>query len=480
MSPAPLNERLMPVEMTVDELARAVGGKILCGAGKTFSGIGTDTRQDLQGRLFVPLSGANFDAHDFLLKAVEAGARVLLIHKNAGALNGVMGEIAVVEVSDTLSAFQALARYWRRKMKARVIGITGSNGKTTTKEFAAAILSESKATYWSQKSFNNHWGVPMSLLSIEPKHECALIEMGMNHPGELKDLCAIAEPDTVVVTMVGASHLEGVGSLEGVAKAKEEIYENAPAQARRIFNLDNPYTFAMYEKSKKIRPHAAVLTFSRTQAADVRLRVAEHGLDFLEVEGSIAGVAGRCRVPVFGAHNVVNLMAASAIALAAGCDAAAVWRAMPRCRNTWGRGQWMTSPQGAKILFDAYNANPESMGALVANLRTMKRTGGLFAVLGEMKELGAHSRAEHEKLGRAVAALNCDGVWFVGNYGGDFQKGIQSAGFSNALIISDKYQESEANEFASRFGPGDIVVVKGSRGVALERVLQAWGIDLKH
>ena len=475
-----MSEGLMPVRMTVRDFSQAVQGRVLCGdLDMCFSGISTDTREDLTGKLFVPFAGENHDAHDFLEQAVKKGANVILLHRNSEALKSYHHQITVVEVADTLQAFQRLATFWRRKMQATIIGITGSNGKTTTKEFAAKILAEKFSVYWSQKSFNNHWGVPISLLSVQAQHQCALIEMGMNHLGELKTLCEIAEPDVAIVTFVGASHLEGLGSVEGVARGKEEIYEHSPRGSCRIYNLDNAYTLQMYEKAIKTTGTGRILRFSQLDSsADVMLKINTHGPEFIEVSGTIGGVSGQTRIPVFGAHNIVNVMAASAIALAVGMDGAEIWATLPRCRNAWGRGQWLQLAVGAKVLFDGYNANPESMKALIGNFSSLKGNHRKFAVIGEMKELGAHSQEEHRKLGVQMGSVDWQGIWFVGNFSAAFRAGLISSGFKEKLLISDAYEESLALEFASMLEGEDIVAVKGSRGVALEKVLRAWGLQL--
>lgn len=471
----------------LDELIFATGARALSrGRADSVRGVGTDTRIDLSGQAFFALKGESFDANDFLSKAAEAKAAAVVTHKpsEAEALARASGnEVAVLLVDDTLLALQALGLHWRRKMNAQILGVTGTNGKTTTKEFAAAILSTKFKTQWSRGSFNNHWGVPISLLSIDPSHEVAMIEMGMNHPGELTDLVRIAEPDVVGCTMVGRGHLEGMGTIEGVARGKAEIYERASPRALFIFNVDNEHTHRMMEQAIARDPKRRMLRFGgprdpgdarALEPLDVCLRVERATEESLVVSGHIAGVAGRAEAPVFGAHNVVNLMAASCYALAAGMSASDIWAALPQCRSVWGRNQWVNLEGGPRALFDAYNANPESVRAAVENFAHLSIRGRKFAVLGEMREMGEHAAEVHEELGRLAGAAGFEAIAFVGPSGAAFEAGVRAAGFKNSLMIADTYEFDLAQQMKPMLHPDDIILFKASRGVRLEKVLQGF------
>ncbi|MGE0762614.1 MAG: UDP-N-acetylmuramoyl-tripeptide--D-alanyl-D-alanine ligase [Bdellovibrionales bacterium] len=437
-----------------------------------FSGIGTDTRKSLAGQLFVALKGDRFDAHDFLPAAIEAGASGLLVHQDIKHLK-VPAAVVVIRVSDTLHALQSLAHAWRRRCGFKVVGITGSNGKTSTKEFTRTILENHFKVHASQGSFNNHWGVPISLLAASPEDEVVVQEMGMNHSGELTELTRIAQPDISVVTMVGRSHIGEVGSQEAVADAKEELYLTAP-QAIQIFNLDNHWTIPMLQRARQRRQAKRIMTFSSFREADVQMRV-ERLADFaLEISGKIGGREGRATVSVVGRHNVVNLMAAASIAYALGMKAEEIWREMPRCRGAWGRNQVVDLKSGAKVLFDGYNANPESMTALLKNLFEIEVSGQKVVVLGEMMELGHESAKAHREIGELVARSGFDVVWFMGPHKADFQAGMEAEGFSKTFFVSDGYEESLARKVGSMLNPSDIAVVKGSRAMKMEQVLQQW------
>jgi UDP-N-acetylmuramoyl-tripeptide--D-alanyl-D-alanine ligase len=466
----------MKWNLTLEELVAATEAKVVSQVERNFDGIGTDTRADLSAKVFFALKGDAFDAHDFLEAAQKAKAGALVVHRlpPEPSLSALKAKVTIVQVGDTLKSLQDLGNFWRKKMKARILGITGTNGKTTTKEFTAAILETKFKVQYSKGSFNNHWGVPISLLSIQPDHEIAVIEMGMNHPGELKDLSAIVEADAVVCTMVGRGHLEGVGSIEGVAKAKSEIYEYAQKAATFIFNMDNEHTRAMEKKFSQGKPRERVLRFSERGSwpdVDVQLEVVTAEAEALHIKGQIQGQAGETTVPVFGKHNITNLMTAACFGLLSGMSPDELWRALPKCHTVWGRNQWVNLESGAKALFDAYNANPESMRAAVENFSTLKSEGRKIGVFGEMRELGNHAPELHRELGRAVGRAGFDEVLFVGPSQADFATGLKESGFSKNPVLSASYEQNLATKALPMLDPRDIVLIKGSRGMQLEKAL---------
>lgn len=469
--------------LSIGELISATNGQAISQINSHFKGVGTDTRADLKEKLFVALRGDAHDAHNYLDKAVQAGAGALLVDKLDPKFENLKDKVTIVQVPDTLKAFQALGKFWRHKMNLKVIGITGSNGKTTTKEFTAAILSTKFKTHYSKGSFNNHWGVPISLLEIQPDDEIAVIEMGMNDFREIETLVQIADPDIVVVTMVGQTQGGKLGGIEGIAKAKEEIYRFAPSNALHIYNLDNKYTLAMYEKAKSAGKKG-LLTFSSSDAAadfaDVHLKLVHSDETSIMVEGKIGGVQGRTRVPVFGSHNVNNLMAASTLAFASGMSGFEIWAALPNCKTGWGRNQWVQTKSGARVLFDAYNASPDSMRAALTNFAQLPKVGRKFAVLGEMRELGEQTVPAHLELAREVAKVGFDEVVFVGPTREQFAAELKRSGFSNKLVISESCEHFLASEKLPVLNQGDIALMKGSRGIKLESLLEQWQpVDFK-
>jgi UDP-N-acetylmuramoyl-tripeptide--D-alanyl-D-alanine ligase len=479
-------------QMILEDLVAGSEGKVLSQNERVFKGVGTDTRADLKGKIFIALKGDAFDAHDFLVEAADAGAAALLVHRLPDSVKALLNRVTVIEVADTLKSLQSLGNFWRGKLgreaksrggSLKILGITGTNGKTTTKEFAAAIIGSKFRVQYSKGSFNNHWGVPISLLSIDSSHEVALIEMGMNHPGELKELVAIAEPDAVMVTMVGRGHLEGVGSIEGVAKAKSEIYQYSSANATRIFNLENEQTRQMREKFSSQN----IICFTgfehakksgqlptREGKVDIALEVSSSTSEALHLRGEIRGVKGEADVPVFGSHNVTNLMAAAALGLVCGMTPAEIWSAFPLSKMAWGRNQWVDLKSGARVLFDAYNANPESMRAAIDNFAHLSAPSGgrKFAVLAEMRELGEQTPALHRELGERAALAGFAAIAFIGPSGASFKAGLESGGFLKNLFISDTYENALAAQMLPVLNPNDIVLMKGSRGMQLEKALK--------
>lgn len=441
-----------------------------------FSGIGTDTRSDLKGQLFIALKGEAFDAHNFLDKAVEQGATGLLVHDRSVVTAGLKEKATVFLVEDTLKALQELGNWARHQTRAKIIGITGSNGKTTTKEFAAAVLSSVFDVHFNKGSFNNHWGVPFTLLQTPVNKDVAIVEMGMNHAGELTELSRIVEPDVVVCTMVGRAHMEFFGTIEKVAEAKEEIYLSAPKNAKLIFNLDNAQTFRMYEKAIKGRDEKSVITFSETKTADVQLEITEVTLSSLTIEGEISGVQCQAKVDVFGVQNLTNLMAAAAIGLASGMTADQVWAGLPRCRTIWGRNQVLESTVGAKVIFDAYNANPDSMKALIENMKRVKVAGKKIGVFGQMREMGELSASLHHELGQWVGAADFAEVFFIGADCEAFKRGVQESSYRGNLNVEVDFTDGIGTQLRESLAAGDLICLKASRGTKLERFVPYAGV----
>lgn len=452
------------------DILNVIGGRTLNEKDAVFETIGTDTRQNLTGQLFIALKGDAFDAHQFLVKAVEQGAAGVLIHELPEDQKWILNKTTIIKVDDTLKALQDISSWVRYQYRGKVLALTGSNGKTSTKEFLAQILSNYKKVHWSQGSFNNHWGVPFSLLGLEKEHDLAIIEMGMNHAGEIQRLVEIAEPDVVVCTMVGRAHIEFFGTQEKIAEAKQEIYTHSKPDSVAIFNLDNYYTRKMWEHEKATNPKRPILTFSEKERADVEIKLTEVSFDGLKLEGFIKGIPGSVFVPVFGKQNVTNLLAAASMALAAGLEPEQIWEGLKSCRSHWGRNQKVNLGSGALALFDAYNANPDSMEALLENVKEIQapRKIGVFA---QMRELGDLSQHFHELIGEKAGQSGFAKIFFYGDDFEAFQRGINKAGFVGEVHVQKDFSEDLAKKLSSDLKPKDFVVFKASRGPKLERML---------
>ncbi len=462
------------MEIDLATLVQATQGKVFSEVETQFSGIGTDTRKDLKKNLFIALKGESFDGHDYLQQAYEKGCGALLVHRFPEQLSQLRGKVTIVVVKDTLVALQDLAHFVRLQKHNTVVGITGSNGKTTTKEFTAAILSEKKRVHYSKGSFNNHWGVPFSILQQPQNTEIAVLEMGMNHAGEITQLCKIADPDIVICTTVGRAHIENFGSVEKIAEAKEEIYEAAPAKARRVYNLDNPFTQKMFLRSRTRFPKSdRILSFSQINPkADVFMQIEKASLHGLQVKGRILNTQGETLIPVLGEHNLTNIMAAAATALASGMNPEDIWSALIRCKTNWGRNQIVSTAKGFHILFDGYNANPDSMMALFQNVQSLNAKNKC-AVLAQMLELGDHSADSHYEIGKLAAAVGFSKIWFYGPDRDHFAKGLKEAHYQGQLFLSPDFEQNQVAQFISDLGADDLIAVKGSRGMKLERFVLA-------
>ncbi|MGZ5279401.1 MAG: UDP-N-acetylmuramoyl-tripeptide--D-alanyl-D-alanine ligase, partial [Pseudobdellovibrionaceae bacterium] len=397
-------------KILLSDVVDATKGRLISNRAQSFQGVGSDTRVDLKGQLFFALKGDAFDGHQFLAKAVAAGAAGLIVHEETADLATFNDKVSIVLVKDTLQALQDLAHFERQKSRSVIVGITGSNGKTTSKEFAGAVISMARQVHLPKGSFNNHWGVPFTLLAEPEGSQVSLIEMGMNHAGEIQRLCEIANPDVVVVSMVGRAHIEHFGSIDKISEAKEEIYRFARPDAIRIYNLDNEQTASMYKRASTDFPKARqILTFSSLNSkADVFFQIHALTMSSIFLKGTIAGVSGEAAVPVFGEQNLTNLMVAASCALAVGLTPKEIWSALPRCKTNWGRNQLVHLKSGAELMFDAYNANPDSMKALLNNVKLLKTKGKKIGVFAQMLELGDLSLALHEELGQWVGRAGFD------------------------------------------------------------------------
>ena len=456
----------------LNQIAKWTDAQIISEHQKEFLQLGTDTRKDLTGQVFIALKGVAYDAHHYLDQAVQKGASALIVHELPEKFQHLKSQISILKVKDTLKALQDFAHHYRNTLNTKIIGITGSNGKTTTKEFTAQILGQYKKTHFSEGSFNNHWGVPMTLLSIPQDADFAVIEMGMNHAGEITQLVKIANPDIVVCTMVGTAHLEFFGTQENIAKAKSEIYMESKSETIRIFNQDQDLTFdMMYPVSRKF-PASRMLSFSeKNTEADVFFKITELKMKEMKITGIIAGEEGSAVVPVFGKQNLTNLMAAATIAYACRLSPEQIWKALPYCKTAWGRNQFIETNNQAEILFDGYNANPDSMKALLENIPLLVCTGKKIGVFGQMKELGEQSANAHVEIAAMAGTADFSQIYFIGEDFKAFQKGLASSGFKGEMLIQAEFDAPLGEKLGKTVKAGDIIVIKGSRGAGTERFI---------
>lgn len=445
-------------------VAEATGGRLVAGRRtRAFEGVSIDSRTMAPGALFIALRGERFDGHAFIAQALERGAAGLMVAEAPAA----SGQAAVIVAPDTLAGLQRLGRYVRRESGARVIAITGSAGKTTTKEITADLLAARFRVFRNQGNLNNHVGLPLSLIELQHGPEMAVVELGMNHAGEIRTLVGIAEPDVRVWTNVGDAHIGFFGSREAIAEAKAEILENAGPRTMVVANADDPLVMAHVGRYAGRR-----LTFGESATADVRaFNVVDLGID-----GAAADVdtpAGRVHliVPLPGRAQLQNVLAAVAVAIELGVPRAAIKERVAAVKPIARRGAVTALAQGARLIDDSYNASPSATGAMLAALAASRTSGRRIAVLGEMLELGENARALHEACGRAASAAGVDVLVVVGGRDADgLAEGAAAAGLDRARIHRFATSTEAALVVPSLIAPGDLVLVKGSRGTRTDLI----------
>jgi len=444
------------------ELARVTGGA-LHGANAAFGAVTTDSRTLEPGALFVALRGERFDGHEFVAQAAARGAAGVLVGRSVAAV------AAQVVVADPLAALAQFANAWRRDFAGTVVGITGSNGKTTVKEMTGAILGACGPCLVTQGNLNNHIGVPLTLARLESTHRHAVIEMGANHPREIAHLAAIAEPDVGLVINAGPAHLEGFGGIDGVARGKGELFQALGVDDTAVINADDRFAAFWHGLAREA---GRVVTFGMRERADfsatnLRGSVAQDGFA-TEFELDCPLGRRRIRLALAGEHNVMNALAAAAAASAAGAALDAIADGLAAMRPVSGRLQVRPALNGARIIDDSYNANPGSVRAGLASLATVP--GEHWLVLGEMRELGDDSARLHAEVGEFARQSGVTRLLAVGD---DARHAVDAFGPGATWFAAIDPLVVTAG---SGLHAGVTVLVKGSRSNRLERVADALAV----
>ena len=443
------------------EILRYSAGQLV-GANREFTSVSTDTRTIKSGALFVALTGPSFDGHDFVATAAQNGAAAALVSKQLPV------DLAQIVVADPLAALSTFAREWRRQFHVPVVGVTGSNGKTTTKELIGSILSQLGPTLVTRGNLNNHIGVPLTLLELTKEHRYAVIEMGANHLGEIAHLASISEPTVGIVTNAGAAHLEGFGSLDGVANGKGEMFQALPFEGVAVINADDKYAWQWRDMSAPDR----ILTFGFEQPADfmahkVREINSPSGFridfDLVTPDGTVAAT-----VPLAGLHNLRNALGAAAAACAAGASIEQIVKGLAAMKTVAGRLELKPAINGAFIVDDSYNANPSSLKAGLDAMRGF--AGTRWLVLGEMKELGDASNELHAEVGRYARQAGIERLLAIGE-GSRFSVEAFGPGGRWFADIDALIREAKTS-----LTSGVAVLIKGSRANRLERVSAALSV----
>ena len=440
--------------LTFKEAASAVGSSTKLGG--SFNEVCTDTRKITNGCLFIAIKGENFDGHDFAAKAIENGAQAVIVEKDCGL------EERQIVVESTRQALLDLAGYYRSLFNIPVIGVTGSVGKTTTKEMIHAVMSSKYNTLKNEGNLNNEIGVPLTLFRLEKTHEAAIIEMGMSDFGEIARITKAVKPDVAVISNIGVSHIENLGSREGILRAKLEILEGMKGEAPVILNADDDMLITVRPGSHPVIYYGIENEKSNFKAIEITSGEAE-----TELSVSFSGGSAAVSLPYPGRHNVYNSLAAVAAGTLFGID---VCDALEALKNyvPAGMRQRINKKNGITFIEDCYNASPDSQAAALAVLGGMNAERKI-AVIGDMLELGSVSREAHYGVGTKAAENKIDAVFTYGERALETARGAKDGGIADVRTFSDKQELSAM--LADYLEQGDAVLFKASRGMKLEDVI---------
>lgn len=459
------------MQWSANDLVRATGGRVLYSGDATFGGVGIDSRAIEAEMVFVALRGPNHDGHAFIDQVVAGGVRGIVVEPDAAEIPShaawkALGVTCVV-VEDTTRALGALAAYQRNRFGIPVVAITGSNGKTTTRHMAAGVMAQRLRVLATRGNMNNEIGVPLTLLDLNATHQAAVLELGMNHAGEIDRLGAICRPTVGLITNVGPAHLEFFGTLEAVARAKAELVRHIDPQGHIILNRDDPHVSAMASAA------ACAVTFFGTHAdAVVRAEAVEHRSRGTAFALTLPTGSVPVQLNVTGAFMVSNALAAAAVGHVAGIEPRRIKAGLEAFQPVDGRLEPLQLPNGIRIINDTYNANPASMAAAFDSFVQLKGAGRGFIVLGDMLELGERSGQLHRQVGALAAQSRPAKLYAFGDYAAYMLQGAQSSGM-HASDLDTGSKSDIAADLIGRLASGDWVLVKGSRGVAMETVVDA-------
>ena len=455
-------------ELTLKQIADWCGGKVSARFEHLrVSRMQSDSRKVRSGDLFVALKGAKADGHDFAETAINHGAVAALVSRP------ISEKLPSIEVEDTLRAYGEIAAGYRKLTGVKVVGITGSVGKTTTKEMTASVLEAAYHTAKTEGNHNNNLGLPMTIMDMPENTEVAVLEMGMNHSGEMEYLSDIARPDLAIITNIGTMHIEHLGTREGILQAKLEIMRGMPEDGAGVFNGDEPllWNIRAIGKHKKyyygIENHACDVTATDIVELDDGVRFVVHGF----------GQQFELFVPMLGRHAVYNALAATTVGLLLGVKPEQIQARFSSFHNT-GMRQKIYVKNGVTIIEDCYNAGPESTEAALDVLAGIKTDGRRIAVLGDMLELGNRSAAEHYRIGR-LAVGKADLLLTYGEHSVRALTGAITGGMNPKNTDHFDTHEDMAHMLKMRVSEGDVVLFKGSRGMRMEKVLQLFLDDKK-
>jgi len=459
---------------TVSDVLQATGGRLLSGSKEArFQAVSTDSRSTKQGDLFLAISGQNHDGHDFLHEAFDKGAQGLLVSEAYVDKKSPVsrGDECWIAVPDTLVALGDLAAFHRRQSNVSVVAITGTNGKTTTKEMTAAVLGQAFSVLKTPGNFNNLVGLPLTLFGLNDSHEWAVLELAMNHPGEIRRLSEIAKPDLGVITNIEPGHLEGVKDIDGVMEAKGELLEGLGEDGTAVLNIDDQRVCKLGERFA-----GRVVTFGIHTSAEVSGIPMSQSRTGSSFELNWYGESIRISIKIPGEGAIFNALAAAAVGYRAGLSMEEVKKGLESIDPLPGRMEILTLPGGTHLVNDTYNANPGSVAVAIQTLCTLKGSGRGLLVIGDMLELGEHSKNAHKQIGVLAARAGLSELYATGDFAGNVAEGATGAGMDPGKILVGTREEI-INALRDRLGPGDWVLVKGSRLMAMDKVVEGLRVD---
>ena len=448
---------------TLAEVQAAFPAVVLQLTQNKFCDVVTDTRLVKKGVLFVALIGEKFDGHDFIQTAIEKGAAGVVVSRNYSETELRDLPITVIQAEDTLKAYQLLAKVYRRRFSIPVIAITGSNGKTTTKDFTAAVLSANFNVLKTEANFNNEIGLPKTLLQLQANHQVAVVEMGMRGFGQIAELAEIAQPTIGIVTNVGETHMEILGSLANIAKAKAELVEHLDENSVAILNADNSFVAAMQSKVK-----GKCITFGIDKPSDLKAgHIKTVHKNCTEFDCTFKGQSYSFVLPIVGRHNVYNVLAALAVGFTLGLSAVEMQKGLTGFAAT--KMRFEIQQVGLyQVINDAYNASPMSMKAALETLADVAARRKI-AVLGDMLELGSVSVAAHKNIGKLVADQKIDALITFGDMAAHIAQEARTAGVQLVYICKSHAEAGIA--LKEILQPEDTILFKGSRGMQMEKII---------
>ena len=459
----------------ISDVLEATGGRLAAGDDTTaIRGVSTDSRSIQEGELFVAISGQRYDGHQFVQEACEKGASGVLVSEVYVETEspGLEGKQCWIAVPDTLKALGDLAAFCRRQSKASVVAITGTNGKTTTKEMTAAVLGKAFSVLKTPGNFNNLIGLPLSLFRLEENHEWAVLELAMNHPGEIGRLARICKPQVGVITNIDAGHLEGVKDIEGVMQAKGELLEVLGENGTAVLNIDDQRICQLAEQFD-----GRVISFGIHSSAEVWAIPVSQSRSTCSFDLCWYDESVRVSLAVPGNGAIYNALAAAAVGYRLGLSAEEVKHGLETVVPLPGRMELMRLPGGIHVINDTYNANPGSMALAIDTLCSLKGNGRGIFVAGDMMELGDHAESAHRELGALVMRAGMARIYATGEFAWAVADGATAAGMDPKKIFIGSREEI-VEVLAAGLHPGDWILVKGSRLMAMEKVVEGLRLEV--